>query len=263
MDIFEQFCQSNEGKTMIYVAENFLDEVKEMLGEDRTYHKQFKFKLNEWVYTLELRAFDRIFFHIMKNNKNISLILFNRDSKEFKETKRHLIVGEHAQDCRDFIYFQNIFRKIRSVDSRIHKVNTTMIDLELDQHYLSNIQTFSDEKNDPVEWKKILEKVRYSSLSKELKKEVNQQLHPILTFIKENKKMDLERSHNINRLLQEDLPNLIDSFVLLQENVQNEQREAFVETVKNITSVIQEEVNSVTLAHFQKQLMLFEKRYKK
>lgn len=263
MDIFEQFCQSNEGKTMIYVAENFLDEVKETLVQDRTYHKAFKFKLNEWEYTLELRAFDRIFFYIRKNNKNISLILFNRDSKDFKETKRHLIVGgEYKQDCGNFIYFQNIFRKIRNIDSQIHKINTTMIDLEIDQHFLDNVETFTNEKN-PAEWKKILEKVRHSSLSKELKKEVNQQLHPIFNFIKENKKMDLERSHNINRLLQEDLPNLIDSFVLLDKNVQKEQCEAFVKTVKNITSVIQEEVNSVTLAHFQKQLMLFEKRYKK
>jgi len=263
MDIFEQFCQSNEGKTMIYVAENFLDEVKEVLGKDKTYHKQFRFDLNEWEYVLELRDFDKIIFWIKKNKEEISFFVFQRDFKIFQEKERQLVVKGHKKNCLEFIYFQTILEKIEEIDSQIHKVNTTMIDLELDQHYLEHIQTFSDEKNVPVEWKKIMEKVRQSSLSKELKKEVNNQLQPILTFIKENKKMDLERSHNINRLLQEDLPNLIDSFVLLQENVQNEQREAFVETIKSITSVIQEEVNSVTLAHFQKQLLLFEKRYKK
>lgn len=265
MSVHEQFCQTKNGKKFLYLAEKFLDHVKEEVenGENRTYHKEYRSVIDEFEFCLEFRGFAKFLFHAEYNGDRISLIVFNRDTKEYPDDTRHLEVDGKGINCKGFIYFEPIFKKIKSVDSAIHRANRNIISLELDKNELELLGfEGKEEVKDALQQNfSLKQKINKSNLNEETKEEIHQKLEPIHDFLKHKKKLNQEQKHNFERLLEEDLPNLIESFIELDGEERIQQKEDFLEALNGIAVIAHEETKGLTMANFKKHLTLFKKRY--
>jgi len=265
VSVFEQYCQSAEGIKLIYLAEKFLEQVRKKIleSENRTYHKQYKSNVGEYSFSMELRGFEKLLFSAEINKKDVSFIIFERNSKNFTADRRQLTVSGQEQNCQDFHYFSGIFKGIRRIDNTIHQKITTNLDFELDQTELEilGFQGKEDVRDALMINHSFTKKVKESDLEEPVKEIINQKLDPIVTFFKKKNELTQEQKHNFERLLKEDLPNLISAYCELDREEREIQKEEFIQAIDGITSSLMDRAKEVTLGNFKKHLTLFKKRY--